>query len=32
MLKIREDCKKQYGRKTAGGYIWKYLEKCNGNN
>ena len=19
-------------RKQAGGYIWKYLEECNGNN
>lgn len=25
-------CKKQYGRKTTGGYHWQYLEECNGNN
>lgn len=28
----RKVCKKQYGRKTAGGYHWQYLEECNGNN
>lgn len=29
---IRKVCKKQYGRKTAGGYHWQYLEEYNGNN